>query len=94
MPLDVVGNERKTDVKARGLVANDEETKTLLAWLNHINSESSSPKIDTRDRGRAIDTEAKDDTYVKKDGFLVAKSPSNVPTLLKKCEGFEYVLVR
>lgn len=94
MPLDVVGNERKTDVKARGLVANDEETKTLLAWLNHINSESSSPKIDTRDRGRAIDTEAKDDAYVKKDGFLVAKSPSNVPTLLKKCEGFEYVLVR
>ena len=94
MPLDVVRNERKIDVKASSLVANDEETKTLLAWLNHINSKASSPQVDIRNRGRAIDANVKDEAYVKKDGFLVAKSPSKVPALLKKCEGFGFVLVR
>ena len=94
LPLDVVGNERKIDVKASSLVANDEETKTLLAWLNHINTKASSPEVEPRDRGRAIDTNIKDEAYVKKDGFLVAKSPSRVPSLLKKCEGFGFVLVK
>ena len=94
LPLDVVRNERKIDVKASSLVANDEETKTLLAWLNHINSKASSPQVDIRNRGRAIDANVRDEAYVKKDGFLVAKSPSKVPSLLKKCEGFGFVLVR
>ena len=91
-PLDNDGNERKIDVKASSLVANDEETKTLLAWLNMINNKAASPQTNNRSRGRAIPS-VEEENYVKKDGFLVAKSPSNVPSLLRKCKGFAFVLV-
>ena len=101
MKLEDNENGRIIDVKASSLVVNDEETKTLLAWLNMINNKaSSSPqgKI-PNSRGRSIPSSINDnagdaESYVKKDGFLVAKSPSNVPSLLKKCEGFAFVLVR
>ena len=92
-PLEIDGHlDRKIDVKASSLVVNDEETKTLLAWLNMINNKASSPQSNNRSRGRAIPS-VEDENYVKKDGFLVAKSPSNVPSLLRKCEGFAFVLV-
>lgn len=99
MKLEDNENGRIIDVKASSLVVNDEETKTLLAWLNMINNKaSSSPqgKI-PNSRGRSIPSSINDnagdaESYVKKDGFLVAKSPSNVPSLLKKCEGFAFVL--
>ena len=91
-PLENNGNGRRIDVKASRLVANDEETKTLLAWLNMINKQSSPTPTDNRGRGRAIPSIV-EDTYVKNDGFLVAKSPSTVPSLLGKCKGFAFVLV-
>ena len=91
-PLENSGNERRLDVKATSLVANDEETKTLLAWLNMINTKAALTHLDNRNRGRALPSTA-DNAYVKKDGFLVAKAPSNVPSLLRKCKGFAFKFV-
>ena len=93
LPKETIESRRKIDVKATNLVANDEETKALLAWLNMINTVvSTSTEIVYKNRGRAIPSVATG-TYVKKDGFLVAKSPSNVPSLLGRCQGFAFVLV-
>ena len=92
-PLENNGNGRSIDVKASSLVANDEETKTLLAWLNMINTNSSPPQVDNSNRGSKAIPSIGEDNYVKKDGFIVAKAPSNVPSLLGKCRGFAFVLV-
>ena len=61
-----------------------------------INTKPSPPQTDNRSRGRAIPSIV-EDTYVKKDGFLVAKATKapqqQIPTLLGKCKGFAFVLV-
>ena len=76
------------------LVVDDEETKTLLAWLNKINMESSGGQTTSDNaRSRAISVPS-EEPYVEKDGFVVAKAPSATPSLLGKCKGFAYILVR
>ena len=74
------------------LIARDEETKALLSWLNVINSQALLPPPSDNSRARALPAPA-EDSYVEKDGFVVAKSPSAVPPILEKCEGFVYILV-
>ena len=86
-------NEETISIGTGSLVVDDEETKTLLAWLNMINMESSGIQT-TSDNARARAISAPpEEPYVEKDGFVVAKAPALAPSLLGKCKGFAYILV-